>query len=405
MRKVGTLKMILVLAVTALIFGSCEQEETLEKSAETKYVVHLRVGSSGEMADYILTEDSITSGTISSEGRGVEQIGWRYSANTSKTLLSIGYYDDNNAIGYGLDENGALYEKGKFSFETTLDVFSREIGDGELVAMEVPRAGFADRVFHHIDGDNVQVLAKESTPLYENKTDSLVAWPTAIVKREDKLFVPFYTLHANGTFATPSTDTAHVAVYSYPDFAFEGYIKDTRMGPIGIYGNGNGMVKTETGDLYAYSSASLSCGFTTQQKSSGILRINSGEMNFDDSYFFDIESQTNGDKLAYFEYVGNGLAVGRLITDDSALWSYYGSADVCKLVVLDLEQKTINPIDGVPLHKGQYAPMLVEDGKVYVNITTSDEAAIYEIDPAAASAEKGAEIKGREIQNLVRIDY
>jgi hypothetical protein len=387
------------------LLGSCEEEETVDKSGNTKYVVHLRVGSSGETADYILTEDSITSGTISSKGRGIEQLGWRYSVNTSKTLLSIGYYDDNNAIGYGLDANGELYEKGKFSFETTLDVFSHEIGEGKLVAMEVPRAGFADRVFHHIDGDNVQVLAKESTPVYENKKDSLVAWPTAIVKRNDKLFVPFYTLHANGTFATPSTDTAHVAVYTYPEFEFEGYIKDTRMGPIGIYGNSNGIIKTETGDMYAYSSASLACGFTTQQKNSGILRINNGETTFDDNYFFNVEEQTNGNKLAYFEYVGNGLAVARLITDDSGLWSYYGSADVCKLVVLDLANKSITPIDGVPLHKGQYAPMYVQDDKVYVNITTSDNAFMYEIDPYNATATKGAEIKGREIQNLVRIEY
>lgn len=405
MKHLLKLNVIVAMGVAILLLGSCEKEEETVKPDTAKYIVHLRVGSSGETADYILTEDSITSGTISSEGRGIEQIGWRYSANTSKTLLSIGYYDDNNAIGYGLNENGELYEKGKFAFETTLDVFSREIGEGKLVAMEVPRSGFADRVFHHIDGDNVEVVGKKPTRIYENKEDSLVAWPTALVKKDDKLFVPFYTLHANGSFATPSTDTAFVAVYSYPDFEFQRYIKDTRMGPMGIYGNSNGMVKTENGDLYGYSAASLACGFTTQQKNSGILRIKSGEMAFDEDYFFDIEAKTGGDKLAYFEYVGNGKAVGRLITEESSLWSYYGSADVCKLVVLDLEAKTITPIDGVPLHRGQYAPMLVKDGKVYVNITTSENAHIYEIDPATATAEKGAEIKGKEIQNMVQIDY
>ncbi len=388
-----------------LFFVACEEQNVTNDKKDANYVVHLRVGSSGETADYILTADSIMEGTISSEGKGIEQIGWRYSASTSKTLLSIGYYDDNNAVGYGLDADGNLYEKGKFVFETTLDQFSSEIGEGQLVAMEVPRAGFADRVFYHVDGDNVMVLAKKPTRIYENIKDSLVAWPTAIVHRNDKLYVPFYTLDANGTFATPSTDTAFVAVYSYPEMEFEQYIKDTRMGPIGIYGNKNGIIQTETGDLYAYSSASLACGFTTQEKNSGVLRINNGEMVFDDSYFFDIESQTNGDKLVYFEYVGNGLAVARLITDDSGLWSYYGSADVCKLVVLDLLNKTITDIDGVPMHRGQYAPMLVENGKVYVNITTSSDAHVYEIDPLTATASVGAEIKGKEVQNLVRLSF
>jgi hypothetical protein len=398
-------KLIAIISFTGILFTSCEETNNTENDGDTKYVVHLRVGSTGETADYVLTEDSIMAGTITSENRGIEQIGWRYSANTSQTLLSIGYYDDNNAVGYGLDEAGQLYEKGKFSFETTLDVFSDEVEDGKLIAMEVPRSGYADRVFHHIDGTNVKVLAKQSTRIYENKADSLVAWPTALVLRDDKLFVPFYTLHANGSFATPSTDTAFVAVYSYPDFQFIQYIKDTRMGPIGIYGNKNGIVKTENNDMYAYSSASLACGFSTQQKNSGILRINNGETAFDNNYFFNIEEETGGNKLVYFEYVGDGMAVARLITDDSGLWSYYGSADVCKLVVLDLENKTITNINGVPLHRGQYAPMLVEDGKVYVNITTSEDAYIYEIDPGTAKAVKGAEIKGKEIQNIARFLY
>ncbi len=404
MKNSHKINSLIFLVMFFLITVSCNQEnEITPDEGVSKYVVHLRVGTAGEYADYILTEDEIMSGEITAEGKGLEQTGWRYSAHTANTLFSIGYYDDNNCIGYGLDENGDLYEKGRFIFETTLDVFSNGI-DGHLVAMEVPRSGFADRVFHMIDGNSVSVTSKVPTRIYENKADSLVAWPTALVVRDNRIFVPFYTLHANGTFATPSTDTAHVAVYSFPDFTFEQYIKDTRMGPIGIYGNKNGMVKTESGDLYAYSSASYACGFTTQQKNSGILRIKNGDLEFDDSYFFDIEEATGGDKLVYFEYVGDGLAVGRLITDDSGLWTYYGSSDICKLVVIDLEGKTLTPITDIPLHKGQYAPMLVEDGKVYVNITTENSADIYEIDPNSATAVKGASIDGREIHNMIRFN-
>ncbi len=411
MKNLFKVKTLAFLALTGIFFYSCEKEDKTLNTGDdnpvdkNKYVVHLRVGSSGETADYILTKDSIMSGEISSKGTGIEQIGWRYSVNTSKTLLSIGYYDDNNAIGYSLNSNGELYEKGKFAFETTLDVFSQNIGEGKLVAMEVPRSGFADRVFYHIDGDNVKVLAKKPTRIYENTKDSLVAWPTALVLQDDKIFVPFYTLKSDGSFATPSTDTAFVAVYSYPGFEFLQYIKDTRMGPIGIYGNRSGIIKTEKGDMYAYSSAALACGFSTQQKNSGILRINAGEMKFDPNYFFDIESQAGGNKIVYFEYVGKGLAIARLLTEDSDLWSYYGSADICNLVVIDLENKTITPINGVPMHRGQYAPMLVDNGKVYVNITTSNDAYIYEIDPTIAAAKKGAEIKGKEIQSLVKFTY
>jgi hypothetical protein len=389
-----------------VMITSCDQEEGIDtdNSAGSKYIVHLRVGTAGEYADYILTEEDIMSGEISATGQGVEQTGWRYSEHTSRTLFSIGYYDDNNCIGYGLDEDGDLYEKGRFIFETTLDVFGVD-RDDRLIAMEVPRSGFADRVFHLIDGNTVSVISKVPTRIYENRADSLVAWPTALTVRDDKLYVPFYTLHADGTFFTPSTDTAYVAVYSYPDFTFERYIKDTRMGSVGIYGNTNGLIKTESGDLYAYSSASYACGFTTQQKHSGILRIKDGELEFDDSYFFDVEEKTGGDKLAYFEYVGKGQAIGRLITDDSGLWNYYGTSDICRLVMIDLINQNITPIDDVPVHKGQYAPMLVEDGKVYVNITTDNSADVYEIDLTTSQAMKGASINGREIQSLAKFTY
>jgi hypothetical protein len=399
-----SLKATLILLSAAFLFTSCDDSENLNPGPNqaSDYIVHLRVGIANGTADYILNSPDIMSGSISAAGTGIEQTGWRYSTSTQRTLLSVGYYDDNNAIGYGMRENGEIYEKGRFTFETTLDVFSNE-DDGNLIAMEVPRSGFADRVFYYIDGDQVRVRSKVPTRIYENRTDSLVAWPTAMVIRDNQVFVPFYTLHSRGDFTTPSTDTAYVAVYSYPEFEFQEYLKDTRMGPMGIYGNKNGLVLTENGDMYGYSSASLACGFTTQQKSSGILRIRNGETEFDDSYFYDIEAAAGGDKLVYFEYVGNGLAIGRLITDDSGLWSYYGSADVCKLVVIDLINRSMQDIANVPLHKGQYAPMLVENGKVYVNVSTGDAAHIYEIDPQAATAVQGAQIQGREIHSLTRL--
>lgn len=388
-----------------MFLSACEDEDPVlpPDPVQSAYLVHLRTGSAGQFADYILTEDNIMDGQISATGRGVEQTGWRYSAYVANTLLSVGYYDDNNAIGYGINDNGEIFEKGRFVFETTLDLFSSDI-DGTLLAMEVPRSGFADRVLHVIDGENVAVTRKVSHPIYENHSDSLAAWPTALVVRGNELFVPFYTLHTNGSFATPKTDSAYVAVYSYPGLEFQRYIADDRMGPIGIYGNQNGMIQTENGDLYAYSSASNACGFTTQDKNSGILRIKAGESEFDPNYHFDVEAAT-GNKLAYFQYVGNGKAVGRLITDDSGLWHYYGTSDICELVIIDLESETITPISGIPSHKGQYASMLIEDGKVMVNITTESDASVYQIDPEAATATKGASIDGREIHSMVRLQY
>lgn len=386
-----------------LALSACDPkaEENINPVPAEKYIIGVQSqGSNDDFSDYLLAEDDLMNGDIDPQGKGTEQTGWRYMTSAGSTVFSIGYYADNNAIGYQINEQGALEEKGRFVFETTLDI-SSEADENTMLAMEVPRKGFADRVFHKIDVNNVAIQGKVSTRIYENKKDSLVAWPTSMVVRNNKVFVSFYTLHARGDFSTPSTDTAYVAVYSYPELAFEKYIKDTRLGPLGIYGNSTGLIQTETGDLYGYSAASFASGFTTADRNSGIIRIKAGETAFDQDYLFDFES-TTGNKLSFFHYVGNGLAIGRMIVDDSGLWGAFNVVNpICKLVIIDLEGKTATEVAGVPVHGGQYAtPVLVENGKAYMSITTDTDSHIYEIDPATATGTKGAQVKALEAKGI-----
>ena len=390
-----------------LAFTACDpQKEVINPLPGEKYIVGVQSqGASEDFSDYLLAEDDLMSGEINPEGKGIEQTGWRYMTAAGNTVFSIGYYADNNAIGYRLNQQGELVEAGRFVFETTLDVLN-PVDENTLLALEVPRKGFADRVFHKIDVNAIAIQEKVATRIYENKADSLVAWPTALVVRDNKLFVPFYTLHARGDFSTPSTDTAYVAVYNFPEMTFDKYIKDTRIGPLGIYGNANGLIETESGDLYGYSAASFASGFTTQQRHSGIVRIKAGATEFDPNYLFDFEEATGGNKLNFFAYVGNGKAVGRMVVDDSQLWGAFNVVNpICKLVIIDLEAQAVTEVSDVPLHGGQYAtPPLVENGKVYMNISTATDAHIYEIDPATATAKKGAAVKAVEAKGIFRVN-
>ncbi|MEX0967544.1 MAG: DUF4374 domain-containing protein [Bacteroidia bacterium] len=401
------MKSLIVLLIGAAVISGCKKDEPVDQPENApEHVIALRAqGTSAESTDYLLAADNIMSGELTAEGQGIEQTGWRYFTSAHNTVFSIGYGDDNNCIGYHIDDSGQLVEKGRFVFQTTLDV-AGEMDDDVLLAMEVPRGAFIDRVFHRIDANGVSIISKVPTSIYENREDSLVAWPTAIVQRGNEVFVPFYLLHARGDFTTPSADTAYVAVYSYPDLELKRYIKDTRMGPIGIYGNASGMIKTENGDLYGYSAASLACGFTSTPKKSGILRIRNGENEFDAGYFLDIESAAGGKKLSWFHYIGNGMAIGRMVTDDSQLWGAFTVTNpICQLVLINLEAQTVTEVSGVPLHGGQYStPVLLKNDKVYMNITTGTDAHIYEIDPASSTAVKGALIKGQEVQGIYSLN-
>lgn len=398
---------LMVLGLVAVLGTACSGLTSTDDSskAPANYTIALTAqGSENESTDYILNAEDLMSGSLSAEGVGIEQTGWRYMTSHENTLFSVGYYDDNNTIAYELDNDGNIVEKGRFVFENTLDLFGHA-DESTMLAMEVPRVDFADRVLHKIDVNTVSIKEKTPMRIWENKQDSLVAWPTSLNVRGGKLFVPFYKTHARGDFSTPQTDTAYVAVYSYPELQFQKYITDTRMGPIGTYGRFKGMVEDENGNLYGYSSASYANGFTTQSKPSGILRIKSGETEFDSNYFFNVEVAAGG-KINFFQYVGNGKAVANIVIDDSQLWgSYNTGSEIHKLVVLDLVNKTSTDVTGVPLHGGFYgSPWLVENGKVYMTIVTPTDAHVYKIDVASATGTKGAEIQGRELKGIYNLN-
>ncbi len=397
-----------IVLILSIFFVSCAEDEINPEvpAGEEKYTVAIQVmGSNDEAADYLVQTEKLLEGPITSEGQGVEQTGWRYFTSVNNTLFSIGYYADNNAIAYRLDDEGNLYEHGRFVFEKTLDIMA-PADNNTLLAMEVPRAGVNNRVLHVIDVDEVSIERKIETEIYKPAGDSLVKWPTGMVVKGDKLFISFYPMSPSGNFTTPDVDTAQVAVFSYPEIEFQKVLSDTRTSPVGIYGNASGIIESDNGDLYTFSSSSLAAGFTKQTKPSGILRIKNGETEFDPNYFLNIEEATNGGKIVYFAPVGNGKAIARILTDDSTLWGAFSVVNpICKLVIIDLEAASVTDVSGVPLHGGQYAtPSLVEDGKVYMNITTATDAHIYEIDPETATSVKGAEIEGLEAKGIFNLN-
>lgn len=394
------------LLLTGLIVSCTKDDAMPEVPDDDKYTIAIQVmGSNDEAADYLVQADNLSEGVITSAGQGIEQTGWRYFAHINNSVFSIGYYADNNAIAYKQNDDGDLFEYGRFVFEKTLDVLS-PADNNTLLAMEVPRAGENNRILHVIDVENVSIQRKVETNIYKPEGDSLVKWPTAMVVRDDKLFISFYPLSPSGNFSTPNVDTAQVAVFSYPDLEFEKVMNDTRTSPVGIYGNATGIIKSDNGDMYTFSSSSLAGGFTKQTKPSGILRIKNGETEFDPDYFLNIEEATQGGKIVYFAPAGNGKAVARIVVDDSALWGAFSVRNpICKLVIIDLEAATVTDVNGVPLHGGQYAtPSLVENGKVYLNITTATEAHIYEIDPETATSVKGSAIEGLEAKGIFNLN-
>lgn len=392
------------IAAVVLMASSCKPEKNQTPAGPTGYVVGYRTAGT-PTADYFVNTASLDSGLISATGNGKELAGWNYYGKSGNTYFAIDY-TNNICKGFAIEE-GNLVEKGQFAFER-MDCMT-EIDENTMLAIGAPWGGGSyDCKIQLVNSTAVSIEQSASTPIYTSYDSAgtrLNAWPTHAYIQNGKLFVAFYPLEGV-TWVTPNTDTAYISVYSYPGLQYLSTFKDTRTGPIGYYGGSPAMIQDEAGNHYSFSTSSIAGGFTQSTKPSGILKVNSGQEQFDASYFFNVES--HGYRILTGAYAGNGKVVARVVSttiDNSApAWAAFSvTAPVCKIAVLDLNTQSFTIVSNIPLHGGQYqTPFHVENGKVYTSINDGSEAYVYSVDASSATATKGARIEGSELQSFFK---
>lgn len=403
MKTKSTLVIALISLLGMTTIASCKKKKTTEEDETlvpaSGYVLGLKTTSAGADAEYLVTGTDLMSGTISATGNGIEQMGWMYYHQVGNKYLAIDY-TNNICTGYKI-ENSTLSSAGSFVFDR-LDALTND-PNGNVFAISAPWGGGSyDCKFQTINPTAMSITSVQNVVLnvlYNDTMAQLNMWPTQTYIENGKLFVSYYPLHGS-SWDTPRTDTAYVNVYTYPGLNYVTTFKDTRTGPIGYYGGSPAMIADENGNHYTFSTCSLAAGFTQSTKPSGILKINTGQQEFDNSYFFNIESF--GYKMLTGVYVGNGKVVARLVPigNDNQMWGAFSIDNpICKIAVLDLNSQTVTVVNDVPSHGGQYyTPFHIEDGKVFISVNTGSSAYIYRVDPSNATAQQGAAIDGKSIQ-------
>ncbi|TRX60731.1 DUF4374 domain-containing protein [Fulvivirga sp. M361] len=385
-----------------------EQQPFIGTTGDVQFVLGVEATSG---ADVLLPVNNLMEGIISPLGSGFEQPAWMSYINAGNTLITSGYATDNTLTGYRL-VNGTLTNIG--SLITELQTYNYvDVDDNTLLAVGVTRAGFEERIIYTIDKNDMSIRSRARTRIDERKEDGLVAWPTDLIVKGNKLFMSYYLLGAGEddgvpAFATPNSNEARIAIYSYPELEFEKIITDNRTSDIGNYLSFTSLQEDEMGDIYSFSTSSLASGFTpTPTNPSGFLRIKNGATDFDDSYFFNFETASGGYKVNNAVYAGNGKAVVRMVKDDSGLWATYdpdAENPICSIAIADLYNQTVTKVTEVPLHGGEWGMAhLIHDGKVYINVSDVNGAFIYEVDPGTASAKKGAQLEGNWTKGILAL--
>lgn len=393
-----------VLGICAsILFTSCDKEEGTPSpdGKESPYVISLAIqGSDNGFTYYTVPVDDVMQGRISAVGQGIEQPGYFDFNQIDNTIFSIGGLDDVNVVGITKDQAGALKQIGNVSFDNSLsDIVKAD--DNTLIALEM--SSNSDMIkFHTIDANTVTVTSTRQHPVSDITTLRAPSYSGMRISG-NHLFLSYYISNPT-SYETPYTDEAKVAVYSYPGLEFQQVIEDTRTGPIGGFNVKSGLIKDEKGDIYALSHSNPANGYSQTTKNGGILRINNGATAFDQNYFLDVEALTGGKNIAHLKYLGNGKAFAEINMADNEQQARWSDGPL-RSAVIDLYNKTITYIDGVPEHAGNGRRLAaLHDGNfVYMTIPEANGIYVYKMDVNNHTATKGAEVEANFVAGFFKL--
>jgi hypothetical protein len=393
---------ILTLCATT-VFTSCDSEDDspAPDAGENPYVLSLAIqGSDQSFTYYTVPFEDVMNGTLSAVGQGIEQPGYYDFTQIDNTIYSIGGLGAVNVVGITQNEDGTLTQLGDVSFANSLADIVRA-DDNTLVAVEISSASDVVKL-HTIDANTVRVSSIKQHPVSDLTNLSGPSYSGMQISG-DYLYLSYYISDPT-SFATPSTDKAEIAVYSYPELEFIKVIEDTRTGPIGGFNTKTGLIQDEAGNVYALSHSNPANGYSQTTKEGAILRINSGETQFDQSYYFDVEEVTGGKNISHWKYLGNGKALAEINTANNADQARWSDGPL-RSAIVDLNQKTVTYITGIPEHagSGRRLAALYDDNFVYLSVPEASGIYVYKIDVQNHTATRGAEVQANFVAGFFKL--
>ncbi|WP_430615144.1 DUF4374 domain-containing protein [Flavobacterium sp. JP2137] len=402
---------IFAMLFTGALAISCDKSDDntpvvpIEKGQE-RYVIAAVPVEFSDTADYLLTAESLDSGSISTSGNGIEQDGYRYYLTVKNKFYSMlyGQGGPGAVTTYALNTNGKLQKTHDFVTETVQVIAE---ANGDIMLCKVPRSGQTEAQWFQVSTAANEIVNRGAIDIVELANNGERAHFTGFTMMGNKLIAPYMSIRgiAGGdVWGTAHANNSWAAVYDYPSMKLEKVITDDRTSYLGGYYL-NGLERDEKGDAYGFSSANVK-GDQDQlltTKPSAIVKIDRNTVDFDKNYFFDLEQVSGGYYIVGFKYAGNGNFIARLIQDKAA------TNDEIKFAAINVYAKSFKWVTGLPNNlkdsgfatKGDYAPM---DGKtVYVGINAAEGAFVYKFDAAAATATKGLKVEGGRITAISKV--
>ena len=396
--KTNFIKALIAFAFAA-IFSSCTKNETITAPENPgNFILAVTPAASTAVADYLLTANDLESGVISTVGNGVEQDGtYRYYVTANNKFFSMLYGQGNpGAVTTYNIQDGKLSKLSNFQTET-VHAFA-PIND-DLLLVKVPRNITTPLAnWYRVNTNSLLISAEGTLDVHAPSNNGETAFFSWIKQVGNKVYAPYFSIKGccNDAFATDFPDNAWIAVYSYPEMQLEKVIKDDRTSFIGRYFT-DGLGLVENGDVYAFSSSvATNAGKLTSTKPSAITRIKSQTTEFDQSYFLDFESLSNGYVVTNWLYIGDN----NFVVNVSPKAEKGAFVDGKNVGILNVVDKTFKMVTGFPevseindVTTNNYTP---KDGRTaYMGLNLKDGSSyVYKIDAITGIASRGLKVEG-----------
>lgn len=400
MRKTNIIQKVILSVLVSYMTISCSSDDNdgpveppvVEKG---KFVISAAPGT-GKLGvgTYFLTVDQLDSGTdgIVDNANAVKTTSsfTQIVVNNSKTLMGF-IYPNGSDLGQG--------KSGARAFKFGDDNKMQELQGSPFITGRFSVTGnFGNYIFAMSNKDNSYLFEKsgDNVTMVEKPIDfashminDKKATITGIADRGNNEII--------AAFKYASLDNVAVAIMDY-DLNIKSVIQDSRISFSG--GQWRGAVYSQistdnSGNVYVFSGAGS--GNSTQKKA-GALRINKGTSEFDNKYYFDIETASGGYK---FRKVFP-------ITQDYYLLEFYNditnsgnTSSATRYAVIKMGTKDFKWVQGIPDYSqiSSNGWPLAYKGKMYLPLNpVSGNSAVYVIDPASGNATKGFEVNNDKEQ-------
>ncbi|MEM1260411.1 MAG: hypothetical protein AAGH81_17940 [Bacteroidota bacterium] len=285
--------------------GGGGEEMPPPETEATRFIINGIIDGAPTDANTVVVSD-LTQGSVnvSTAQEGVFE--GAFIAEINERLFST-LQTDFGFVEYRVDENGSVSEVARVVAQASNGNIV-DLGSDQVLTFNAAYNpdGLVDYTIVDISTMTEVTTGQIAVPI----NDDALLWPNSIIPKDGKLLLNY--IHADiNSFA--NFDGIFTAVLNASTLEVEEIIEDARSATPG-YNLSQDHFFDSNGDLYIGTTNSNYWGIN-ENLPAGILRIRSGELEYDETYFFDVTSQINNEYFA-------GLAQ---LTDTKALIKVFRS--------------------------------------------------------------------------------